>query len=100
MNDTISFNNRMTNVAKDQTGHHGELSDAPLLPCHNDERENDTSLEREKSPRAFFMKGSEHMPHRSNIPYKHPGCAALIPHGQMYCDEHKKVHVNWDRGNW
>ena len=29
------------------------------------------------------------MPYRSNIPCKHPGCAALIPHGQMYCEEHK-----------
>ena len=34
------------------------------------------------------------MPYRSNIPCKHPGCAALIPHGQMYCDEHKKLHKN------
>lgn len=34
------------------------------------------------------------MPYRSNIPCKHPGCAALIPHGQMYCKEHKKLHVN------
>lgn len=32
-----------------------------------------------------------------NILCKHPGCATLIPHGQMYCDEHKKVHVNNDR---
>ena len=42
----------------------------------------------------LFMKGSEHMPYRSNIPCKHPGCAALIPHGQMYCDEHKQLHKN------
>ena len=40
------------------------------------------------------MEGSEHMPYRSNIPCKHPGCAALIPHGQMYCDEHKQLHKN------
>ena len=26
------------------------------------------------------------MPRRPNIPCKHPGCAALIPHGQMYCE--------------
>ena len=29
-----------------------------------------------------------------NVPCKHPGCAALIPYGQMYCDEHKKLHKN------
>ena len=40
------------------------------------------------------MEGSEHMSYRSNIPCKHPGCAALIPHGQMYCDEHKQLHKN------
>ena len=40
------------------------------------------------------MEGSEHMPYRSNIPCKHPGCAALIPHGQMYCAEHKQLHKN------
>ena len=39
------------------------------------------------------MEGSEHMPYRSNIPCKHPGCAALIPHGQMYCEEHKPLHT-------
>lgn len=39
------------------------------------------------------MKGSEHMPYRSNIPCKHPGCAALIPYGQMYCEEHKPLHT-------
>lgn len=34
------------------------------------------------------------MPYRSNVPCKHPGCAALIPHVQMYCDEHKQLHKN------
>lgn len=34
------------------------------------------------------------MPYRSNIPCKHPGCAALIPHGQMYCAEHKQLNKN------
>lgn len=29
----------------------------------------------------------------ANIPCKHPGCAALIPHGQMYCEEHKPLHT-------
>ena len=24
---------------------------------------------------------------------KHPSCAALIPHGQMYCEEHKSLHT-------
>ena len=33
------------------------------------------------------------MPYRSNIPCKHPGCAALIPYGQMYCEEHKPLHT-------
>lgn len=32
------------------------------------------------------------MPYRSNVPCKHPGCAALIPYSQMYCDEHKQLH--------
>ena len=38
------------------------------------------------------MEESEHMPYRSNIPCKHPDYAAHITHGQMYCDEHKKLH--------
>ena len=33
------------------------------------------------------------MPRRPNIPCKHPGCAALIPHGQMYCEEHKPLYT-------
>lgn len=36
--------------------------------------------------------------YRSNIPCKHPGCAALIPHGPMYCEEHKPLHTK-DRVN-
>lgn len=38
------------------------------------------------------MEESEHMPYRSNIPCKRPDYAALIAHGQMYCDEYKKLH--------
>ena len=34
------------------------------------------------------------MPYRSNVPCKHPGCAKLIPYGQMYCDEHQPIHKN------
>ena len=32
------------------------------------------------------------MPHRPNTPCRHPGCAALVPYGQKYCEEHKKLH--------
>ena len=34
------------------------------------------------------------MPYISNMPCKHPGCAALILYGQMYCDVHKSLHTN------
>lgn len=37
------------------------------------------------------------MPRRPDIPCKHPGCAALIPYGQMYCEKHKPMHTR-DRG--
>ena len=32
------------------------------------------------------------MPRRPNTPCRHPGCAALVPYGQMYCDKHKSLH--------
>lgn len=32
------------------------------------------------------------MPRRPNVPCKHPGCAALVPYGQSYCDKHKQQH--------
>ena len=32
------------------------------------------------------------MPSRVNVPCRHPGCSALIPYGQKYCEEHKKLH--------
>ena len=32
------------------------------------------------------------MPSRVNIPCRHPGCPSLIPYGQKYCEEHKKLH--------
>ena len=32
------------------------------------------------------------MPSRVNVPCRHPGCAALVPYGQKYCETHKKLH--------
>ena len=32
------------------------------------------------------------MPHRPNTPCRHPGCAALVPYGEKYCDRHKPLH--------
>ena len=32
------------------------------------------------------------MPSRPNTPCRHPGCAALVPYGQKYCDKHKPLH--------
>ena len=32
------------------------------------------------------------MPMKPKVPCKHPGCAALIPSGQKYCDRHKVMH--------
>ena len=46
-----------------------------------------------KTSGAFVMKEVDALPYRSNIPCKHPGCAAPIPHGQMYCEEHKPLHT-------
>lgn len=32
------------------------------------------------------------MPHKPNAPCRHPGCPALVPHGQKYCETHKLLH--------
>ncbi|MBQ9664807.1 MAG: HNH endonuclease [Oscillospiraceae bacterium] len=32
------------------------------------------------------------MPSRPNTPCRHPGCPALVPYGQKYCDKHKLLH--------
>ena len=32
------------------------------------------------------------MPSRPKTPCKHPGCAALVPHGTKYCEVHKPMH--------
>ena len=32
------------------------------------------------------------MPHKPKVPCKHPGCPELVPSGQKYCPEHKKLH--------
>ncbi len=34
------------------------------------------------------------MPMRPSIPCKHPGCAALVPYGQSYCEKHKVQHTS------
>ena len=65
-----------------------------------------------KTSGAFVMKEVDALPYRSNIPCKHPGCAALIPHGQMYCcllytsilifedeKEHQRFRI-YVRENW
>ena len=37
------------------------------------------------------------MPMRPNTPCRHPGCAALVPHGTKYCDRHKPLHPEEQR---
>ena len=32
------------------------------------------------------------MPFRPNTPCRHPGCAALVPYGQKYCEAHRSLH--------
>ena len=34
------------------------------------------------------------MPMRPSTPCKHPGCAALVPYGQSYCEKHKAQHTS------
>lgn len=37
------------------------------------------------------------MPRRPDTPCRHPGCAALVPHGQLYCEKHRAQHVEAGR---
>lgn len=37
------------------------------------------------------------MPYRPNTPCRHPGCAALVPYGQKYCEQHKSLHPEENR---
>ena len=39
----------------------------------------------------------EPMPSRPNTPCRHPGCAALVPYGQKYCEAHKVLHPEEQR---
>ena len=32
------------------------------------------------------------MPTKPKVPCKHPGCAALVPSGQKYCERHRALH--------
>lgn len=32
------------------------------------------------------------MPHKPNVPCKHPGCSKLVPYGHYYCEEHEALH--------
>ena len=34
------------------------------------------------------------MPYRGPVRCKEPGCPALIPYGQSYCERHKALHKN------
>lgn len=62
--------------------------------CYNAESKMKRSLEREISQGFCYGKEVKHMPYRSNVPCKHPGCAKLIPYGQQYCEEHQSLHRN------
>ena len=37
------------------------------------------------------------MPFRPNTPCRHPGCPALVPCGQKYCEAHKAMHPEAQR---
>jgi 5-methylcytosine-specific restriction protein A len=32
------------------------------------------------------------MPYKPKVPCRHPGCPNLVPAGQKYCEEHKRMH--------
>ena len=32
------------------------------------------------------------MPYKPYVPCRHPGCSALVPPGQKYCEAHKPLH--------
>lgn len=34
------------------------------------------------------------MPSRPNTPCRHPGCAALVPYGTKYCEQHRSLHTD------
>ena len=34
---------------------------------------------------------------RPNAPCRHPGCPALVPYGQRYCEKHRKLHPEESR---
>ena len=38
------------------------------------------------------MEGVSPLPSRPKTPCKHPGCPALVPYGQQYCEAHKSLH--------
>lgn len=37
------------------------------------------------------------MPYKAGHPCSHSGCPKIIPHGQKYCEEHKKLHPEYTR---
>ena len=37
------------------------------------------------------------MPSRPNTPCRHPGCAALVPYGNKYCEKHRAMHPEENR---
>lgn len=39
------------------------------------------------------------MPRMPDHPCAHPGCAALVPRGQKYCDEHRALHPGVPRSS-
>ena len=38
------------------------------------------------------------MPTRPNTPCRHPGCPELVPYGTKYCEKHKALHPEENRG--
>ena len=55
--------------------------------------ENDRGSGGGKLSGLLYLERNEQMPYRSNVPCKHPNCPKLIPYGQLYCEEHKKLHT-------
>ena len=37
------------------------------------------------------------MPYKPKVPCRHPGCPNLVPAGQKYCEEHKRMHPEENR---
>lgn len=67
---------------------------AYVLLYNRQERKDEASEDNQILRGFCYARREAGMPYKPKVPCRHPGCSALVPAGELYCEKHKPLHLD------